>query len=1627
MAQVAAHFVLIAVLAGCVKADKHADRDAGSGPSAQRQFRVSGAKPVVDVTGYAENLLTSGDVDKLARDSRADENTGVSRRRDYDLKLCDIQDIRAKNSVLGAKLKVYSELEIQNPDLVVQNNNCVYWKVSIPYNYFADAVNLEINFIFLSQTAPKSYIHKKVLFNPWDQTRGNNPEFQDITRNPISPEVNRLSWARGWDQIEKALRGDLVVTDKKLEISSVTIVPLQKNRENYVQKNNLGAQAVNELIKEEELDVRKKTQRAQPLDVLLNMQLSGLKIRLKNSVGSPTDESLKMGRYRIHAQLIATDVDTKGHYIITDKKFNATDKLWSTNTIGVNALLPLSVMIRPNWGNLQLALKVEPFDINGVEPFEALYSLGQFSDIGRAQGLNFDLSEYNRSNSQGELSFQYDEYIKSAQNYNEWYEGLTEKNLPSDGTLEKGFRRFQFKLMNVLFSRIMPGDTATDRTIQYTVDTCLINNANGISPWRGLKFEIETEDRGVPFKLIRSTDDQGCLRWFGMISHKPYHRENLVRKVSKLKYLGTDMKGQEYELDYYINPWDEKFTFGRDSRALPKEYLEQIEQQQKDAPPTRVLITHFSYDAIGFRYAVDKFMNLTVKKSVLMNIDAKVLKYNSIIWGRSGLMELRDGIYLLKVAMQKDYLDPTSPGRVIKSNKNTGRNRVESKSGDEDKKQYLTVKESLVRVLGGKIVTPIEFDVTDLRTLRIRAQMFIQIETIDEKLLRLGVLLDEKLSGMIGHDGLSKTPEILNELASQRSIDEQLEKLKTQGDKAEFQRLTDEKKLSQEKLQTLLKGLDRTTVAKVTEEMGRIRSLGETGVSNDRNQKYQTINQALKTAIKSAGDKISKSIEVQSGRAESTFESLREQECRDMAQKLKDEGRLEEAALYDVNNAKEQTSYCRLNLSEENKFYYLSSVVDVGSERWLKSILTPEEFTALSHQSLRDDFTKPYKPNYDFDLLSNQGDEKDKDESGKEWGDRVSGLPRRTFMGPVTFVLNGNGSAMRPTDVLDESQCQGTCAVLSETENSIVNNTGFMKELKEKMVRAFGNSVNDAYERSPYFGYVGHFYNKQVNDLISMERGIKSQYYQEMKALSEIGNLVEKMHLDYVSFADDTQTLKYVDHQCYLGWKNKIDESYKRWQTGDDKVYNIPDLESQNCLRETKDRVVSKEDFAQQMAQKASVNVSMETLKEFSKNGLMSNKLSLEQKRDVMLGMCSALTAQLLPEKIESMDEAISGKLDKHWSPLIIKSLAVPERRRSIMESVKPIEFQCRSLVKEFYNDVKKSTQGIKDSQEVNRKMSRMTARLPFAVTRNVRVLKTSNRYIYQDGKTLNYSVGTGFSMSNSFGVNRGMKFDPLESIEKALGAASDILPEKSGAGAVAAASGKAVGIIGGVVNFAWAQNESVSRSNGTTVSDGTTLAAQISTLDIEISEWEKCVTVRFDGNFHLSSIRNILKRDDYYSTEFISGLGYMMCSGDKDHEDDLNPGKPLRVRERYYYLTQIFNEGDMQDPQSLSNHPWMLQIRGVKDFATFQSALKKPEKDLDWMSMYGYAKRDLLSAAQLMGDQRHNDRSSMEVVSYENEGKALQMMKEAYSHSLPTFPGMYTFSENGDDLVTNWPLDNKR
>ncbi|MCC6138303.1 MAG: hypothetical protein IT287_06700, partial [Bdellovibrionaceae bacterium] len=329
-------------------------------------------------------------------------------------------------------------------------------------------------------------------------------------------------------------------------------------------------------------------------------------------------------------------------------------------------------------------------------------------------------------------------------------------------------------------------------------------------------------------------------------------------------------------------------------------------------------------------------------------------------------------------------------------------------------------------------------------------------------------------------------------------------------------------------------------------------------------------------------------------------------------------------------------------------------------------------------------------------------------------------------------------------------------------------------------------------------------------------------------------------------------------------------------------------------------------------------------------------------------------------------------------------------------------------------NDVREFI-GASTSQDfINMAFAAKSKQLPLIVERRVRVLETSNRYLYKDGKTLNYSVGTNFATGHSFNTNRGYKLDPMEVLEKTAGTFGGEAGKKVGG---------LLGSVSGMLNFQWGANESLTTSDGTSVGENTTLAAQISTLDIELSKWEKCIVVRYDEAFLRKGM------DKHYNGHVITNpskdfqaLGYFICSGDVDTQDDLKPDRPLRVRERYFYLTQIFNEGDMQDPGALANHPWMLQLRGLRDFGRFERVLKTPSKEISWTSPWEFMSRDLKSAIQLGTDIRHGDKSSMEVVNRDDVAKALDLMSGSFERVMPTFPGMYTFSDTPYDYVTGWP-----
>ena len=175
-------------------------------------------------------------------------------------------------------------------------------------------------------------------------------------------------------------------------------------------------------------------------------------------------------------------------------------------------------------------------------------------------------------------------------------------------------------------------------------------------------------------------------------------------------------------------------TFGRDIIHLSENAIREVKEAQKIPP--RFFLPQFSYYTLRFRYAIDQFLNLKVKKSILLHLRPVMVRYNSRRQGRFGVYKLRDGIYLMKTAIEKKYLDPTQRvTTAIYTGDGAENDRLAAQivlSKDLGRIHHLSVVKRLVRVIDGQIIAPVEFAVQDLRIMRIRAQLMVQLEPVEE-------------------------------------------------------------------------------------------------------------------------------------------------------------------------------------------------------------------------------------------------------------------------------------------------------------------------------------------------------------------------------------------------------------------------------------------------------------------------------------------------------------------------------------------------------------------------------------------------------------------------------------------------------------------------------------------------------------------------------------------------------------------------------------------------------------------------------------------------------------------------------------------------------------------------------
>ena len=233
-----------------------------------------------------------------------------------------------------------------------------------------------------------------------------------------------------------------------------------------------------------------------------------------------------------------------------------------------------------------------------------------------------------------------------------------------------------------------------------------------------------------------------------------------------------------------------------------------------------------------------------------------------------------------------------------------------------------------------------------------------------------------------------------------------------------------------------------------------------------------------------------------------------------------------------------------------------------------------------------------------------------------------------------------------------------------------------------------------------------------------------------------------------------------------------------------------------------------------------------------------------------------------------------------------------------------------------------------------------------------------------------------------------------------------------------------------------YSNDDTQSDINGTTVNAGTYLVNQQSTLSIGIDNYERCMVARFHpiliynflnesglfnmGLFYGSDRSNI--KNGFSEKDDIESQGLMICTGDRETEE-------LPVNERYYYFTQHFTEGDMLDTADLHNHPWMLQLRGVRDFETFMTSIQA--KKLHYVeqglmkNLYESSLTDF-KALVTPGDDHGNKPNKLKIIDQSAEFDwPIKELGKVYFDVLPTFPGLYTFHHSLEK--PDWPYDREK
>ncbi len=1044
-------------------------------------------------------------------------------------------------------------------------------------------------------------------------------------------------------------------------------------------------------------------------------------------------------------------------------------------------------------GNLRLVMKLIPRGVEGLKSFEGIYDLGHLKNP--ASSFQGDLITECRD-AQGSCSVA--RYLRDAHNFREAY----------DAKIAQQASPYLFEKVRLRFVQVEPGETATARTVRYQASTCVLDWFTG-DKVVGLPFKVSYKDTSE-VKDVETLAD-GCISWTSSIFHNYYEPEKFIKK----EVIFAKGEGVSAERSFFINPWDDKFTFGFDEGDFPEELL------NSKKVDSRFFLADYGYHTVRFQYNIDSLMGLEVKKTVLMELQPRVLRYSGIINARKMTEPLRDGIWLMKVAIQKNYLDPAEAGVVIdKLQENQSMIRLKHEPTSPEvihrhkrlkemgiqarTKEYVTTRTALVRVTDGVIIQPVELTMQDLRMMRVRANFLVQLEAVDERALQF----DNELRHQVGK--VFKDLDIERAKIRSKRTPENLAETEEQI----LRRENDELEQKKSRYLARIKGI-YTDIGRQLNATGAHISLVPKGIDLKCDDKQRPI-RANPPPNETPDAKFEREI----------MEALE----------------------------------CRLRLND---------------------------FTTLKLPTCGEDNCKRFREENSF-------------------------LKTRTFVGPVIFLHNAYKDSVRATDNLDEARCGDSIVIQDKLTEDIRRTQAEMfdqflkpkeKELQDQAEKAAQDyRPNTLYNFGEYFGSLRHLCNLHVDDLIERDKNWRELYEKNGPVVASPYNFGKAYNVDFLSLTNESlYDIEITDDklkECGYDLQSCIDRAPKKYEKTDHSIQ----LESALSV-------------INRTWQFASPNI-----------GAPGRWFTDAKDLDDVLPA---------PWNKETLRSAIFDTKEKALNSYDI------QRPRSANFA------GCALLAWNTVEYVRKNG-GVTPfgSKTFNSAAANLTKRClsgaNVSFDRKLRVFETgkdNDPYLFLGGMNLNLNVGQGFSVSRSQNYNWSLSASAGVELFDLVGPAkvSNLLTKDKADfhGAML----KPLSLKGGV---GAGYGESFGSSEGTSIADSTYLVAQIAGFKVRLDKFERCAVVRFSPDF-ISEIENAPG-----SMSLVGFLnqnrklvnlrrGIMVCEGQLNRE-------PRTVKESYFYFTQHFTEGDMLDQADLYNHPWLLALRGQRDFGVFLRRIRGQE-----------------------------------------------------------------------------------